>query len=38
MKDQRLSLLHNFALVLITLIMLAGAVLFFYQLATGQGR
>ena len=37
MKDQRLSLLHNFALVLITLILLAGAVLFFYQLATGQG-
>jgi Mn2+/Fe2+ NRAMP family transporter len=37
MKDQRLSLLHNFALVLITLILLAGAVLFFYQLAIGQG-
>ncbi len=37
MKDQRLSLLHNSALVLITLILLAGSVLFFYQLATGKG-
>lgn len=37
MKGQRLSLLHNFGLVLITLILIAGAVLFFYQLATGQG-
>ncbi len=36
MKDQRLSLLHNFGLVLITLILIAGSVLFFYQLATGQ--
>jgi len=38
MKDQQLSLLHNFGLVLITLILIAGSVLFFYQLATGQGR
>jgi NRAMP (natural resistance-associated macrophage protein)-like metal ion transporter len=37
MKDQRLSLLHNIGLVLITLILLAGSVLFFYQLATGHG-
>jgi NRAMP (natural resistance-associated macrophage protein)-like metal ion transporter len=37
MKDQRLSLLHNSALVLITLILIAGSVLFFYQLATGKG-
>jgi NRAMP (natural resistance-associated macrophage protein)-like metal ion transporter len=37
MKGQRLSLLHNCGLVLITLILLAGSVLFFYQLATGQG-
>ncbi len=37
MKDQRLSLLHNSGLVLITLILIAGSVLFFYQLATGQG-
>jgi NRAMP (natural resistance-associated macrophage protein)-like metal ion transporter len=37
MKDQRLSLLHNFGLVLITLILIAGSVLLFYQLATGQG-
>jgi NRAMP (natural resistance-associated macrophage protein)-like metal ion transporter len=36
MKDQRLSLLHNFGLVLITLILITGSVLFFYQLATGQ--
>jgi Mn2+/Fe2+ NRAMP family transporter len=34
MKNQRLSLLHNFGLVLITLILLAASVLFFYQLAT----
>jgi len=38
MKDQRFSLLHNFGLVLITLILIAGSVLFFYQLAVGQGR
>lgn len=38
MQGQRLSLLHNAGLVLIILILLAGAVLFFYQLATGQGR
>ncbi len=37
MKDQRLSLLHNVGLVLITLILLAGSVLFFYQLTTGHG-
>ncbi len=37
MKDQRFSLLHNFGLVLITLILIAGSVLFFYQLAVGQG-
>jgi NRAMP (natural resistance-associated macrophage protein)-like metal ion transporter len=34
MKNQRLSPLHNFGLVLVALILLAGAVLFFYQLAT----
>ena len=38
MKDQRLSLLHNFGLVLITLILIAGSVLLFYQVATGRGR
>ena len=37
MKDQRLSLLHNFWLVLTVLILIAAAVLFFYGLATGQG-
>ncbi len=37
MKEQRLSLLHNVGLVLVTLILIAGAVLLFYQLATGQG-
>ncbi len=37
MKDQCLSLLHNFGLVLITLILIAGSVLLFYQVATGQG-
>ena len=37
MKEQRLSLLHNFGLMLITLILLAGSALLFYQLATGQG-
>ena len=37
MKDQPLSLLHNVGLVLVTLILIAGSVLFFYQLATGQG-
>jgi Mn2+/Fe2+ NRAMP family transporter len=37
MKDQRLSRLHNFALMLITLILLAASVLLFYQLATGRG-
>jgi NRAMP (natural resistance-associated macrophage protein)-like metal ion transporter len=37
MKNQRLSLLHNFSLVLIVLILIAGAVLLFYGLATGQG-
>jgi len=37
MKDQRLSLLHNVGLVLITLILIASSVLLFYQLATGQG-
>jgi NRAMP (natural resistance-associated macrophage protein)-like metal ion transporter len=37
MKGQRLSLLHNVGLVLITLILLVGSILFFYQLATGQG-
>lgn len=37
MKDQRLSLPHNFGLVLVALILLAGSVLFFYQLAAGQG-
>ncbi len=33
----RLSLLNNVGLVLIALIMLVGAVLLFYGLATGQG-
>ena len=37
MKNQRLSLLNNVGLVLIALIMLGGAVLLFYGLATGQG-
>jgi len=37
MKNQRLSLLNNVGLVLIALIMLVGAVLLFYGLATGQG-
>jgi hypothetical protein len=37
MKEQRLSLLHNVGLVLITLILIAGSALLFYQLATGQG-
>ena len=37
MRGQRLSLLHNSGLVLITLILIAGAVLFFFQLATGRG-
>ncbi len=37
MKDQRLSLLHNFGLVLVTLILVVGTVLLFYGLATGQG-
>jgi Mn2+/Fe2+ NRAMP family transporter len=37
MKGQRLSLFHNFGLVLVTLILVAGSVLLFYQLATGQG-
>lgn len=36
MKEQRLSLLNNIGLVLIVVILLAGATLFFYQLATGQ--
>jgi NRAMP (natural resistance-associated macrophage protein)-like metal ion transporter len=38
MKGQRLSLLHNCGLVLVTLIMLAGTILLFYQLACGQGH
>ena len=37
MKNQRLSLLHNFGLVLIVLILIVGAVLLFYGLATGRG-
>ena len=37
MKNQRLSLLNNVGQVLIALIMLVGAVLLFYGLATGQG-
>ena len=37
MKNQRLSLLNNVGLVLIALIILVGAVLLFYGLATGQG-
>jgi Mn2+/Fe2+ NRAMP family transporter len=37
MKGQRLSLLNNFGLVLITLILIAGSVLLLYQAATGQG-
>ncbi len=37
MKGQRLSLIHNLGLLLITLILIAGAILFFYQLFTGQG-
>jgi NRAMP (natural resistance-associated macrophage protein)-like metal ion transporter len=37
MKDQCFSPLHNFGLVLIALILLAGTALFFYQLLTGQG-
>lgn len=36
MKNQRLSLLHNFCLVLIALILVVGAALLFYGLATGQ--
>jgi NRAMP (natural resistance-associated macrophage protein)-like metal ion transporter len=36
MKGQRLSLLHNFGLALITLILIAGSFLLFYQLVTGQ--
>jgi len=35
MKNQRLSLPHNFGLVLITLILVVGSVLLFYGLATG---
>ena len=38
MIDQRLSPLHNFGLVLITLILITGSILLFYQVATGQGR
>ncbi|TMD60061.1 MAG: divalent metal cation transporter [Chloroflexi bacterium] len=37
MKNQRLSLLNNFGLVLIVLILIVGAVLLFYGLASGQG-
>jgi Mn2+/Fe2+ NRAMP family transporter len=37
MKNQRLNLLNNVGQVLIALIMLVGAVLLFYGLATGQG-
>jgi NRAMP (natural resistance-associated macrophage protein)-like metal ion transporter len=36
MQGQRLSLLHDSGLVLITLILIAGSVLLFYQIATGQ--
>jgi len=36
MKGQRLSLLNNLGLVLIVLILIAGAILLFYQLATGH--
>ena len=35
MKNQRLSLPHNFGLVLIALILIVGSVLLFYGLATG---
>jgi Mn2+/Fe2+ NRAMP family transporter len=35
MKNQRLSLLHNFGLLLITIILVVGAVLLFYGWATG---
>jgi hypothetical protein len=38
MKDQRLGWLHNFSLVLITVILIAGFILLLYQLATGQGE
>jgi Mn2+/Fe2+ NRAMP family transporter len=37
MKARRLSLLHNFGLVLITVILIVGFILLLYQLATGQG-
>ena len=33
MKNQRLSLLHSFSLVLIALILVVAAALFFYQFA-----
>ena len=36
MRDQRLSLLNNFGLVLIAVILLVAATLLFYGLATGQ--
>jgi hypothetical protein len=35
MKNQRLSLLNNIGLALIALILIIGAVLLFYGLATG---
>lgn len=37
MKDQCLSLLHNFGLVLIALVLVAAVALLFYGLVTGQG-
>ncbi len=38
MKGQRLSLLNNFGLVLIAIILIVAVVLLFYGLATGQGN
>jgi Mn2+/Fe2+ NRAMP family transporter len=37
MKGQPLSLLHNVALALVTLILIAGTLLLWYQVATGHG-
>jgi len=37
MQENRLSLLNNFGLLLIALILVVGAALLFYGLATGQG-
>ncbi len=37
MQGQRLHLLHNFCLALTGLILIAGSIMLFYQLATGRG-